>query len=57
LLQTQFASVELVDQVRHLPASEIVNFLQSDDSQCRSVATALKAEVKTVIAADVTVSS
>jgi hypothetical protein len=57
LLQTQLASVELVDQVRHLPASEIVNFLQSDDSQCRSVATALKAEVKTVIAADVTVSS
>jgi len=52
--ETQFASVELVDQVRHLPASEIVNFLQSDDSQCRSVATALKAEVKTVIAADVT---
>jgi len=52
--ETQLASVELVDQVRHLPATEIINFLQSDDSQCRSVATALKAEVNTVIAADVT---
>jgi len=41
-----------VNQVRHLPANEIISFLQADDSQCRAVSTALKSEVNTLIASD-----
>merc|ERR1711934_1163048 len=44
----------VLDQVRHLPADEIVAFLQKDESACRSVAGSLQTEVKRVIGADET---
>merc|ERR1711934_884031 len=44
----------VLDQVRHLPADEIVAFLQKDESKCRSVAGSLQTEVKRVIGADET---
>ena len=56
--QTKFDQLPLVtamssvNQVRHLPANEIISFLQADDSQCRAVSTALKSEVNTLIASD-----
>ena len=41
-----------VNEIRHLPANQIISFLQADDSQCRGVSTALKSEVNTLIASD-----
>jgi len=40
------------NQVRHLPANDIVDFLQKDESACRSVASSLKSEVNRLINVD-----
>jgi len=47
-------TLPVLDQVRHLPADDIVAFLQRDESSCRSVAGSLQTEVKKLISADET---
>merc|ERR1711959_200074 len=47
-------TLPVLDQVRHLPADDIVAFLQKDESACRSVAGSLQTEGKRVIGADET---